>query len=351
MSNELETRRHFLHLAGGSAAIALAGCADSTDEQMSDGSMADEPMADSGMDDGEMADESMGDTGMDGDDMHDGMDPADAERAEIDRFSKDAGTLMVRSEENGLPGPDEPVDFDQAPFITRGLGPDGKTVEYYNFDVQPTAPAPIYAFVDESGDPVDDQLNVVGVIPGDEGYNDFWQVHRVVVPDDYEANTVTSVDGITDSGYDIQPTDVIKNCPVVPEGSTATNHFGDAHDEPPVAQGWYDGQLVDYFLFEEDSLKTSDSEIPLSPIYVSFNVNPGQDGGGPPSGFMTEDESNQTHNVVATTPGDAAYSPLWMVNIYDNADFGDVSDLETATDANILAEGAATVNCPIVTME
>ena len=361
MDYTTETRRRFLHLAGGSVALAIAGCTDSDestadsmedDESMDDESMDDESMDDESMDNESMDDESMDDESMD-DDMEEmeSTNPAEAPRAEIDRFSEEAGTLLVRNEENGLPGPDEAIDFDQAPFITQGFGPDGETVEYYNFDVQSTAPAPIYAFVDENGDPVEEQLNVIGVIPGDDGYNDFWQVNHVVVPDSYEPNTITSVQGVTDSDYDVETTNVIKNCPVVPEGSTASKHFGDGNDEAPLVQGWYDGQVVDYFLFEEDSLETHDGEVPLSPIYVSFNTNPGQDGGGPSSGFMTEDGSAQTHNVVATVPGDAAYSPLWMVNVYDNADFSDVADLSSATSANILAEGAATVNCPIVSVE
>jgi hypothetical protein len=334
-----KTRRRFLLGTGTAAAFALAGCTGSDDE--SNG-------ADDGMSNDSLDDEDNMENGDNG-----GMeptDPADAPRAEIDRFSQAAGTLLVRTDENGLPGPDEPVDFDQGPFLTQGRGPDGDVVEYYNFDVQPTAPAPIYAFFYENGDPVEGQLNIVDAIPGDEGYNDFWRVNMVTVPDEYEANTITSVADLSEADYDISQTNVIKNCPIVPEGSTASKHHGDDHDEAPVVQGWYDGQVVDYFLFEEDSYETMDGSVPLSPIYVSFNVNPGQDGGGPASGFMTEETSAQTHNVVATLPGDAGYSPLWMVNVYDNADFGDVADLDSATSANILAEGAAMVNCPIVSV-
>jgi hypothetical protein len=280
-----------------------------------------------------------------------GTDPDEAPSASIDRFSEAAGTLFVRDGMNNLPGPDEPINFDEGPFITRGLGPDGGTVEYYNFDVQPTAPAPIYAFFYENGEPVEEQLNVVDVIPGDAGYNDFWRVNKVTVPDEYEPNTVTSFDGLSEAGYDIEQTNTIKNCPIVPEGSTASKHHGDDHDEAPVARGWYDGEVVEYFLFEESQLETMDGTVPRSPIYVSFNTNPGMDGGGPASGFMTEEMSSQTHNVVATLPGDTGYSPLWMVNVYDNADFDDVSDLDSATSANILAEGTARVNCPIVSVE
>lgn len=331
MSNSSKTRRRFLQLTGGSTAIAVAGCIGGDDEGGDDG------MDDGGDDDG----------------MDDGMsatDPDEAPRASIDRFSDEAATLppLMRSNNSDLPGPDEAIDFDQAPFLTQGLGPDGSEVEYYNFDVQPTAPAPIYAFFYENGDSVENQLNIVDVVPGDDGYNDFWLVNRVTVPDEYEANTITSVDGISEAGYDVEATETVKNCPIVPEGSTASKQYGDDHDEAPVVEGWYDGEVVSYFLFEEDTFETSGGSMPVSPIYVSFNVNPGQDGGGAASGFMTEEGRAQTHNVVATLPGDAGYSPLWSVNPYDNADFGEVSDLQSATDANILAEGVATVNCPIV---
>jgi len=55
--------------------------------------------------------------------------------------------------------------------------------------------------------------------------------------------------------------------------------------------------------------------------------------------------------VVATLPGDSGYVPLWRVNVYDNAEFSDVSDLDSATSATILDDEAAHVNCPIVSVE
>jgi hypothetical protein len=53
-------------------------------------------------------------------------------------------------------------------------------------------------------------------------------------------------------------------------------------------------------------------------------------------------------SATSTLPGDAGYSPLWLVVIHDNADFGSVHDLESAGKAKVLASGAALVNCPIV---
>jgi len=55
--------------------------------------------------------------------------------------------------------------------------------------------------------------------------------------------------------------------------------------------------------------------------------------------------------VAATLPSDAGYSPLWLVNVYDNADFNMVSNLSSAQGVNILAMGVATPNCPIVSIQ
>ena len=274
-------------------------------------------------------------------------DPATAPRVAVDRFSEAAGTLMIRTEGDGLPGPDEPVDFDRGPFVTHGLGPDGEPVTYYNFDVQPTAPAPIYVLFREGEEsPVEGQLNVIDAVPGDEGYNDFWQVHRVTVPADYDANVVTSLGDIGAAGYEVSATETLVNCPVVPDGSSASMRLGGG--DAGLVEGWYRDRVVSYFQFTEAPLATSGGAVPLSPIYVSFDVNPGEEGGGPPSGFRTEAGSDRTHNVLATLPGDAGYSPLWLVNVYDNADFEGVSDLASAADAELLASGVATVNCPVV---
>lgn len=279
------------------------------------------------------------------------LDPETAEKAEIDRFSEDAGMLMVRDDENGLPEAGEAIDFDSgAPFITTGLGPDGEVVQYYNFDVQALDPAPIYALFYDDDTPVPSQLNIVGVIPGDDGYNDFWRVNKVTVPDDYVPNTVTSVGALMDAAFDTEELDVLVNCPIVPDGSTAELRIGGGSNG--LAMGWYDDMVVYYFSFEEAPLEVnSGGEVPIAPIHVTFNINPDEDGGGPPSGFVTESGSDQTHNVVEVLPEDDGYSPLWSVNVYDNSDFDSVSDLDSAMDATELAQGVANVNCPIVSVE
>jgi hypothetical protein len=278
-----------------------------------------------------------------------GMEPADpatAMRAMIDRFSNDAGHLFLRSANATLPAPNAAIDFDSGPFITRGLGPTGNSVRYYNFDVMPEAPAPIFVLFYASGDPVPGQHNIVDVIPGDAGYNDFWQVVKVTVPDEYIANSMTRVQELVTAGYPQETTNMLVNCPIVPEGSTAMLRLNGG--DTGLTMGWYKGQLVFYFNFFEAPIQaTQGGMVPGSPIFVAFNINPDQPGGGPASGFMTEAGTDQTHNVVATLPGDADYSPFWDVFPYDNASFGQVTNLSSAQAAPNFGE-VANVNCPIV---
>ncbi len=282
-------------------------------------------------------------------------DPNTAARAVVDRFGASAATMFLRDETNGFPGPNDPVDFDQPPFLSRGLGPEGESVRYYNFDVQPTASIPIFVLTreGETGS-VPGQPNIVDLIPGDVGYGDFWQMHMVTVPGDYVANTITSLEAITAAGFAIEPTNMIVNCPIVPDGSTAALRMDGA--SPDLVQGWYRDQIITYFTFVEklitvDVPETGSVNVPLADVFVSFNINPGETGGGPTSGPMLEPNTDQSHSVFSALPADLGYSPLWIVNVYDNADFDDVRDFATAQSANLIAAEAMIVNCPIVEIE
>ena len=281
------------------------------------------------------------------------LDPDQAPIAAVDRFSDKAATIYMRTADDRLPGhipgPNEPVDFDTGPFITQGLSPTtGKPVRYYNFDVQTTAPAPVYVLYREGEDkPVAGQLDIIDTLPGEKGYNDFREVWKVTVPRDYVANMIADAGALSGAGYKMEQTPALRNMPVVPDKSTATARL--KGESAALQRAWYQGQVAKFFSFDEAPL--SGSSVPLSPIYVTFNVNPDQPNGGPGSGFKAEPNSKQTHNVPSTLPGDAGYSPLWLVAVYDNADWPEVKDLKTALKAKVLAPAAATVNCPIVSVE
>ena len=102
--------------------------------------------------------------------------------------------------------------------------------------------------------------------------------------------------------------------PVVPDKSRARARLKGGSAE--LQWAWYQGQVAKYFSFDEARLSAAANNVRLSPIYVSFTVNPGAPNGGPASGFKTEPSSPQTHNVPATLPDDRGYSPLWLVSVY-----------------------------------
>jgi hypothetical protein len=67
--------------------------------------------------------------------------------------------------------------------------------------------------------------------------------------------------------------------------------------------------------------------------------------------FCTDPNSAQTHNVVATMPGDKAYSPLWLRVVYDSAACASVHNLETALQAKKVAANVLFINCPMVSVK
>ena len=283
-----------------------------------------------------------------------GKDPDTAEVVAVDRFSAAAGTLLVRDDTNGLPPAGAPIDFDEPPFVTLGLGPRGERVEYYGFDVQSRTPATRFVFYREGEKkPLAGQLDIIDTVPGDDGYSDFFRVTRVTVPSNYAPNTITRARGVEASGYETEPTDVIVNAPVVPMGSSATRRLEGSSGE--ARRAWYRDEIAYYFSFEEDELRVgfdaaNEPVAPIAYIFVTFNINPNEPGGGPPSGFVTEPGSAQTHNVVEHLPGDEGYSPLWHVMVYDSASFDEVGDLASAMAARPIGIPAALVNCPLLSV-
>jgi hypothetical protein len=230
-------------------------------------------------------------------------DPAHAPIAAVDRFSDNAGTLLKRSADKRLPGPNEPIDFDTPPLNTVGFSPKGEPTLYYHLDVQSTTPAPLYILYREDEDqPVQGQLDILDTVPGEEGYNDFRQVWKVWVPKDYVANTITDASMLQQTGYKMEKTDKLLNMAVVPDKSHAHVRFGGGSLE--LQGAWYRDQVAKFFLFDEAPLSVSGDKVPVSPIYDGFTINPGQPGGE--KSFCMDPNSTQTHNVVATVPGDKA---------------------------------------------
>src|SRR5262249_30106401 len=222
------------------------------------------------------------------------VDPDKAPIAAVDRFSDAAGTLLVRSADNHLPGPNEPIDFDTPSLSILGLTPTGQPALYYHLDVKSTTPAPVYVLYREGEDkPVQGQLDIIDTLPGEKGYNDFRQVWKVRMPKDYVANTMTDAAMLTQAGYKMEKTDKLLNMAVVPDKSRARFRFNGGN--PELQRAWYRSQVAKFFLFDEAPLSVSGDKVPVSPIYDGFTINPGEPNGG--GEVWTESNSHKTQHM------------------------------------------------------
>jgi hypothetical protein len=264
-------------------------------------------------------------------------------RAVVDRFNLRSGTLYNRPGDAIHPDPNEPIRFDDL-FLEQALGPSGEIVRYYNLDVRATAPAPMYVLVDAAGDPIRDQLAIVDLLPDSDGYSDYWRLHTVEVPDDYEANTITSAAEFEEAGISATRTDTVVNRPLVPEGSTAALRL-DPMLPNALIPTWYREEVAFYFDFGAGELP--DDSLPVVDKYETYNDNDR----GPASGRKTEADGVQTHHVFASLPERSDPSPLWHVIFYDNAFFDSVQDLASAQQAAVLDPDLWILNNPIVGIE
>ena len=107
----------------------------------------------------------------------------------------------------------------------------GQEVQYFDFGAAPDFTAPIYAFatgMDANGNPqlVAGQHNIIDDLPGNPDYSPFWDVNLVIVPAGYQANSITSVAQIPESGFQVLHPGKVVNCPVVRTDQAVTGNLG-----------------------------------------------------------------------------------------------------------------------------
>ena len=272
--------------------------------------------------------------------------------AAIDRFSDSAGRFFKRSVESRLPGPDEPIDFDED-FLHRAIGPNGEVIEFYHFDVRPTAPAAVYQLVDTRGDAIAAQLLIFDDVPGESGYNDLRQVNEVVVTDrDFRPNSATSLQDIEAAGYGIEPVDKIMHCVMVPDGSVALKRF-DKGEPRELQNGWYRDEVVKFLLFENPkstAIEFSLGEVSTPQMYAFFDNDEDAT-----EGFALDGDGS-THNVFTSLPGQEGYSPLWALRLFKLIAFDRVTNVADALSQASNEENKLTlpnnevlhVNAPVV---
>ncbi len=211
------------------------------------------------------------------------------------------------------------------------------SVSYLDYGPQSNVAVPILAFFQAASPstPVAGQRNIIDTIPGQPGYNDFWRVYKVLAPSSYVANSIRSLAEAVASGYTIEATNVVVNCPVVNPNATIAGSSA-----APVA-GWYRNR--DVFYFDEGTRSpVAGSVVQDAPIYAFFHSD-----GTPVSG---------QRNVIDVLPGAAGYSDLWRVvkvvvdATYTANSLKDARSILAARDAGQvnLETTDIYVNCPVV---
>lgn len=212
-----------------------------------------------------------------------------------------------------------------------------ESVSYLDYGGQPNVAVPILAFFQATSPdtPVAGQRNVIDTIPGQPGYSDFWRVYKVLVPSGYVVNSIRSFAEAVASGYAIEATTIVVNCPVVNPGATI------AGSSTTPTLGWYRGRDVFYFDHGARSAAQG-SVVGDAPIYAFFRAD-----GTPVSG---------QRNVIDVLPGMPGYSDLWkVVKVVVDASYTantlkDARSILAARDSGQLTLETTTiyVNCPVV---
>ncbi|TLZ68687.1 MAG: hypothetical protein E6K12_00605 [Methanobacteriota archaeon] len=247
-----------------------------------------------------------------------------------------AGYYVGRPATASLPGPVDGLARTSAVPRVDGWFRNA-SVTYLDFGPQANVAVPILVFFQASSPttPVAGQRNIIDTIPGQPGYGDFWRVHKVLVPSGYVANTIRSFADAVASGYTIQMTDIVVNCPVVNPGATVGG------SPATLVTGWYRNR--DVFYFDEGTRSPADGwVVQAAPIYAFFHAD-----GTPVAG---------QRNVIDALPGSPGYSDLWnVVKVVVDASYvanslKDARSILEAHDAGQLSleSTAVYVNCPVV---
>jgi len=246
-----------------------------------------------------------------------------------------AGYLLGRPAPAATPGPVSGLARSTIPRVDGWFR--NASATYLDFGPQSNVAVPILVFFQATSPstPVTGQRNIIDTIPGQPGYSDFWRVYKVLAPDGYVANSIRSLGDAVASGYTIQETNIVVNCPVVNPSATI------AGSSQGLVSGWYRNR--DVFYFDEGTRSPAEGSVVVAaPIYAFFHSD----------GTAVAGQ----RNVIDALPGDATYSDLWNVvkvvvpASYLANDLKDARSILAASEAGqvTLESTAIDVNCPVV---
>ncbi len=252
--------------------------------------------------------------------------------------------LLVMLMASVLIAPSHPT-YAQGIKITQTVTPgfyEGQPVFYYTFfngtpildDGAAVAVGEQYRPVDAAGEPIAGQYDLIAAGPYDNGYSDLRAIIEVTVPDDYEANAITSVEDFLAQDWPQTRTGHHHNMPIVRNGTQLQGH-----DYDPISI-WINGEERQAFDFGE----TPDQTAPIWVLITGYDATgsairlPGQ--AGP---------------IIRQLHDDPGYSDFWQVNFVtvpeDTAPNSIRSYDQIIENGYPIAVSENVINCPVIRLK
>lgn len=229
--------------------------------------------------------------------------------------------------------------------ITQTVTPgfyEGQSVFYYTFfngtpvldKGAAVAVGEQYRLVDAEGNRIKDQHDLIAAGPYDNGYSDLREIIEVTVPEDYEANTITSVEDLLAQDWPQARTGRNHNMPIVRTGTQLQGH-----DYDPISI-WINGDERQAFDFGETPAQTA----PIWVLITGYDATgsairlPGQDG-----------------PIIRQLHHDPGYSDFWQVffvTVPEDTVPNSIRSYEQIIESGYpIAESENVINCPVIRAE
>ncbi|PIQ24385.1 hypothetical protein COW36_24345 [bacterium (Candidatus Blackallbacteria) CG17_big_fil_post_rev_8_21_14_2_50_48_46] len=151
----------------------------------------------------------------------------------------------------------------------------------------------VYEFVFSNNNPVLGQFPIFNPPGPTEKESPFRRIHKVIVPDTYQANTIRSSEDIAASQFRIEASTQVLNLPLV-------SKTGDPTVNLKIKQAWLNNQEIQYVDLGSVPFSASNNQLGVGLIYFLRN----------------HDRTNLPSNpapIFDTLPGDLLYSPIRQV--------------------------------------
>ncbi|MBZ0318512.1 MAG: hypothetical protein K8L91_19015 [Anaerolineae bacterium] len=191
-----------------------------------------------------------------------------------------------------------------------------------------------YRLVDAEGNPIEGQYDLIEAGPYDNGYSDLREIIEVTVPEDYEANSTTSVEDLLAQDWPQARTGKNHNIPIVRTGTQLQGH-----DYDPISI-WINGEERQAFDFGETPAQTA----PIWVLITGYDATgsairlPGQDG-----------------PIIRQLHDDPGYSDFWQVffvTVPEDTVPNSIRSYEQIIESGYpMAESENVINCPVIRAE